>query len=1185
MNLKDLFKKPVDRHIEGVIKADDEAQLRLEIEEYVLTNEIEKRLENFFDAYRNYGGANGAWISGFFGSGKSHLLKMLALILENREIDGKRAADLFLPKCEKNQILYGDIKSAAQIPSKSILFNIDQRSDVISKDQADALLGVFIKVFDESCGYYGRQGYIAQFERDLDNRGLYDEFKSAYKQISNLDWQQGREEALFEAHNISKAYTAVTKTPENFTAGILDKYEKQYKISIEDFGNLVKDYLDKQPPKFRLNFLVDEVGQYIAENVRLMTNLQTIAETLATKCKGRAWIIVTAQEDMNTVMGEMGKQQSNDFSKIQARFKNRLKLTSTDVAEVIQKRLLAKNEQGIEALSSIYHEQQNNFRTFFDFSDGAQSYRNYNDRDHFIYCYPFIPYQFTLFQAAIQNLSAHNAFEGKHSSVGERSMLGVFQHVARHISGHTTGQLATFDLMFEGIRTALKSNIQRSILNAEKNLSNKLAIKLLKALFLVKYVKEFKASVRNLCILVFDSFERKLPELKKEVEEALAYLEQQTYIQRSGEFYEFLTDEEKDIEQEIKNTDIENEAVISEIEKIVFDHIVKDKKLKFEDNGQDFPYSKKIDQNLRGREYELAIDVITPFIGQNIDKNALCLDSASKDEVMVILPQDDRLIRYLTLYKKTEKYIRQQNSSALNESAKRIINDKGQRNNERYKEIEKLFAELAANAEIIAGGSVITAQGEPRAKIERGFSELIRRVYTNLKMLRNEQYSENLISGLLKKNRDDMFKNETASLSEPMQEVLSYIQNTGRTGTRVTIKSALENFEKKPYGWSNWAVLCTLANLFSFGKIELRSGGNQLEGAEIERALTNIRDHANIVIDPQIEFTASQVRRLKTFFEDFFNMPPGANEAKALGIETSEKFKKTAAELDEYMNLKENYPFLNSLVPAAEAVSEMCGKPYAWYFSEISKHEEKLLDLKEQIIDPIKNFMGGAQKEIYESAFKFINGEKANIEYIETEDAKRILEILNDPECYRGRNLQQLKTHADSLAEKVTERLAKEKETACAMVTSLSDNFTLTSQFSKFTPELADMFKNKISGILSKINESKIISGVRDTARRFEEKGLADIVSEISALMPPEPQVTESEKSTGGKDTQPGLRPEKEQTGQVHPPMTMELVNKNFIRLEINKRFLSTTEDVECYTRLLKEKMLEMVKSGQTIQI
>ena len=121
MSLKKMFQKPVDRHIEGVIKADDEERLKLEVEEYVLTNEVAKRLEAFLDAYKNYEGANGAWISGFFGSGKSHLLKILSLILENRVIEGTPALDLFLPKCEDNAILRGDLQKAAAIQSKSIL--------------------------------------------------------------------------------------------------------------------------------------------------------------------------------------------------------------------------------------------------------------------------------------------------------------------------------------------------------------------------------------------------------------------------------------------------------------------------------------------------------------------------------------------------------------------------------------------------------------------------------------------------------------------------------------------------------------------------------------------------------------------------------------------------------------------------------------------------------------------------------------------------------------------------------------------------------------------------------------------------------------------------------------------------------------------------------------------------------
>ncbi|MBN2706098.1 MAG: BREX system P-loop protein BrxC, partial [Deltaproteobacteria bacterium] len=391
MTLKNIFSKPVDRPIEGVIKADDEASLRLEMEEYVLTNEVAKRLESFLDAYNNYEGANGVWVSGFFGSGKSHLLKILALLLENRALDGSHALDLFLPKCGDNEILRGDLQRAVRIPSQSILFNIDQKADVISKTQIDALLAVFVKVFDETCGFYGKQPYIAQFERELERDDLFAAFKAEFSARVGKDWEWGRSRPNRFSTQIDEAFNQVTGQNRS---DVLDKYRQDYRLSIEDFAEQVYDYIQRRSADFRLNFFVDEVGQYVAENVKLMTNLQTIAESLATKCRGRAWIVVTAQEDMNTVVGEMTTEQGNDFSKIQARFANRLKLTSADVAEVIQKRLLLKNELGMDQLSDLYHAQANNLKTLFDFADGAQSYRNFQDRDHFIHSYPFIPYQF-----------------------------------------------------------------------------------------------------------------------------------------------------------------------------------------------------------------------------------------------------------------------------------------------------------------------------------------------------------------------------------------------------------------------------------------------------------------------------------------------------------------------------------------------------------------------------------------------------------------------------------------------------------------------------------------------------------------------------------------------------------------------------------------------------------------------
>lgn len=884
MILKTIFKKPVDRFIEGVIKADDNASLRLEFEEYVLTNEVEKRLEAFLDAYNTYEGANGVWISGFFGSGKSHLLKILAFLLENRDIDDTPSLDLFLPKCGDNEILRGDLKRAVAIPSKSILFNIDQKADVISKTQIDALLAVFVKVFNEMCGYYGKQGHIAQFERDLDNRGLYKKFKETYRSQTDRSWLDGREQALLESQQIDKAYAKVTGNDDNFSIAILDKYRSEYKVSIEDFAEQVKSYVDSHSPDFRLNFFVDEVGQYISDNVKLMTNLQTIAESLATKCKGRAWIIVTAQEDMDKVVGEKDRQQSNDFSKIQARFSTRMKLTSADVAQVIQKRLLMKNDNGRDLLSDIYHAEVNNFKTLFDFADGSKTYRNFQDQEHFILSYPFIPYQYDLLQSAIQALSEHNVFEGKHRSVGERSMLGVFQQVAIQISDHEIGQLATFDLMFEGIRTVVKTNVKRAILQAEKNLDNKLAISLLKTLFIVKYVKSFKTTVRNICVLMLDSFGQDLPQLRKKVEEALGLLEQQTYIQRNGELYEYLTDEEKDVEQEIKNTEVESTDVADELEKIIFDHVIKSRKIRFDDYKQDYPFSKKLDDRLKGREYELTINVITPF--HEIVESESKLSMLSKpDELLILMPQDDHLVRNMLMYKRTEKYIRQNISINQGDAVKRILSDKGFQNLDRYKELQQRVRSLLSKAKFFMAGSEIEIAGEdPQTRIIRGFHQLITRVYPNLRMLRGVVYKEEQLNSILTSMQGTL--DGEIQVSESEQELLAFIQSNSRGGVRTTLKKLLEKFERKTYGWPYAAVLCTLAHLCAKAKVVITHDSNILEDEDIERALRNTQGHSNLVLELQVEFTASQVRGLKEFYGEFFDSPPNTGEAKALAKET-----------------------------------------------------------------------------------------------------------------------------------------------------------------------------------------------------------------------------------------------------------------------------------------------------------
>ena len=1184
MLLEQLFKKPVDRSIEGVIKADDDVSLYVELDEYVITNEVAKRLDDFLDAYLNYAGANGVWVSGFFGSGKSHLLKMLALLLQNKQIeDTYYPLDIFLNKHPFNEggMQAEDLKRAVAIPSESILFNIDQKADVISKDELDALIAVFVKVFDEHCGYYGKQPYIAQFERELDTDSQFDGFKAAFAASAGRDWESGRQRAKRMAPLIDQAYSQVTGTS---VTNILDKYRDDYRLSIEDFAEQVNTYVESKGDNFRLNFFVDEVGQYIADNVKLMTNLQTVAESLATKCKGRSWVVVTAQEDMSTVLGD-GAQQSNDFSKIQARFKNRMKLNSQDVAEVIQMRLLAKRQEYINNLSDLYHQQENNFKTLFDFADGSASYPNFKDREHFIQSYPFIPYQFTLFQSAIQNLSRHSAFEGKHSSVGERSMLGVFQQVAIGIKEHQLGDLATFDLMYDGVHTALKGAIQSSILRAEKTLTNAFALRILKALFLVKYVKEFKPTVRNICVLMHDNFDTSITALKKDVEEALALLENQTLIQRNGELYEYLTDEEQDIEAEIKNTDIDTQAVAAELEKLVFDGVIKNRKIRWDESGQDYSYTRKLDDNTIGREHELAINVITSFHDHRDAFDKHKTDTVYNDELRVVMPDNDRLIRDLMLYKKTEKYISHETRTTQQDSVKRILADKAAQNGERYNQLKLLVSSLMSKAVYFVGGKELEIAGtDGQTKVQRAFIELAKQTYPNLKMLRGKQYKENEIATILTQGEQGLFGDET-SLPEAPQEMFSHIQSNHRGGIRTTVKLLLEKFEHKPYGWSYAAVLCTLAHLCARGKIEVRESTNLIDDVELARALINSNVQGNLILDPQVEFTPGQTKKLKEFFNDYFDKVAHATEAKALAKETQEAFASQKNELDRLHMQADNYPFLRALTAIIDELSELKGKPYQWFVTELTRDEDKWLDdYKDRVIDPILTFMKGSHKSQLDEVNRLLNDHKANLSYVQVEELDAIKAAAVDPYIYKGNAIQMLVSNMQSLKSKLESAIEEEKANAISKIQSLESKLT---QYVGYTV-LNDAHKAEVQAQFDtakqKVEEQTLIAMIRDVANGFENHQYSELLQQIEdwntpTLIEPQLSVNGGEDSDSDNGDKPVINLQK----PIQPKV--EIVGARDLYVSFSKPLLESEADVDAYLESYKQALLNTVNQGKKVRV
>ncbi len=346
MKQEEIYLEDITRHIEGVIKAEDENNISTEINEYVITAELAGKsnpggmLPGLFHQLSQKSFNQCVWISGDFGSGKSHLLKILSYVLENRvSVDDKPCTEIFAEKAKNIDFeLEGDIRRAAKIPTQCILFNIQANYDgIASNTKNDPILNVFLKVFNEKLGYDEKKPAMAEIERHIDRKGKLQFLHEEYCRRFGVEWIKARKNALLQPQKLGEIYAEIEGISiESATQTILDSF-KTYTLDIDGFADMIKEYLDKQVPGFRFIFCVDEVGQFIANDVLRMLSLQTIAEALVTKTAGRAFMMVTSQVDINATIGDLNKQQKHDFSRIQGRFSIKIPLTSANADEVIQK--------------------------------------------------------------------------------------------------------------------------------------------------------------------------------------------------------------------------------------------------------------------------------------------------------------------------------------------------------------------------------------------------------------------------------------------------------------------------------------------------------------------------------------------------------------------------------------------------------------------------------------------------------------------------------------------------------------------------------------------------------------------------------------------------------------------------------------------------------------------------------
>ncbi|QKK93895.1 BREX system P-loop protein BrxC [Lacticaseibacillus paracasei] len=1032
MEIKELFKRPIDRNIQGVIKVDqdDEANVKQELDEYVVTSELRDHFEAFFNAFDNSlqtpTDDMGVWISGFFGSGKSHFLKIISYILANKVVDGKNAVDYFDDKID-DQMILNEMHAAASAKNDVILFNIDAKAkDTVGSDK-QSILKVFMRVFNEMQGFTDADFWIADLERQLTEAGKLDAFK---EQITAIDANHKSWEDLRDAYYLNKGTIKAAMINSGFSdeanaQGFIDTLSTEYQISIDDFAELVKQYIDKTG--HRVVFLADEVGQFIGDSVQRMLNLQTIVEQLGTMTRGKAWVVVTSQQAIDKVTDIASGQ---DFSKIQGRFKTRLSMSSANVDEVIRKRLLEKTDVAEKMLEDQYSANAAAINNSFDFDDDVKRPKYESPKD-FAQNYPFVPYQFNLLQLVLTAIR-ENGSDGKHLSEGERSMLSLFQESAEAMMSESTETLAPFSRFFDGLDQFLDHTHHIVLVRAHDNPAvnpnkekNPFALQLLKVLFMVKYVSNFTASLNNLITLMISSVDADRIALKKQVQDALDVLVTQGYVEKTVKGYDFLTDAEQDITREISKQEVTDNEVAKEIGDYLFNAkpgvatSLTYPKL----NGRYvFAFNRKTDNIFGAQRNKLSVHIITPVNDDFLEDNDYLRASAGSwnHDVLIALPRSSNFVGEIRNALRIQKFVVNSNVSTDPRYQAMVSTRQAQQNEEFAHAHEQLIAALDS-AEIYENGQSVSSEAGFDSRLEKAMKLLVDNTYRSLQYItvaKSEKDIRELFENISSLALDE--KDNQAAVDA----VLDYMRRESQNNAHITMESVLSKFNDIPYGYTDEDIQWLVAKLVAIGKLKMFYNGKLIDPLDDEYTTRDLAGFftkkqaiRNLAFQIKEEIAPSKIKAMQTVASEVFgkkSFEADNDEQKASELKKTVKNKYDAlitfeARPQEYPGhavLQQGIQMLRQLLIASDSGA---------FYDYIGKHKDDLLDWNDDFLDDgIRDFYySDSMQKIWDKGLNALRVYRDSNDFLSDSKLQNIVDEM-------GKLLRLQKLHGDT-AVKISE--------------------------------------------------------------------------------------------------------------------------------------------------------------------
>lgn len=1199
-----MFAKPIDRDIKGVIKVGqgDNENVKQELEEYVVTRELQKHFADFFASYKKgiIGDTDkmGIWISGFFGSGKSHFLKILSYLLENRVVDRKTAIEYFIEGQKiKDEMVLADMKLAASVPSDVILFNIDSKSGMAdSQNNKEAILSVFLKVFNQHLGFYGANPFLADLERQLSDEGKYETFKRSFAEIRGKEWEESRHQFRFIQDQVCEALVAINYMSMDAARNWCESSTGAYNIDVTTFAEMINQHIEKQGKNHHVIFLVDEIGQYIGDDSNLMLNLQTVTEDLGTACGGKAWVVVTSQQDIDNIT----KTKGNDFSKIQGRFDTRLSLSSANVDEVIRKRILEKTKSAKQTLSLLYDEKETVIKNLIIFNDGIEK-KLYSDRSDFAAIYPFVPYQFNLLASILTSIRTHGA-SGKHLAEGERSMLALFKESAVKIMDRSDGTLVPVNMFYDALEEFLDHSHKGVIIRAYDNeylnpeKSNEcFDVDVLKTLFMIKYVKEVVANVENITSLMVSNIDDDRIELKTKVEEALKRLVRQTLIQKNGDVYVFLTDEEQEINREIESQNVEISEVMGKVSELIFDGLFDEKKYRYPAfNGRyTFSFNQFVDDRpyRANQNHDLSLKILTPLYEQGTDETVLRLMSGQTASILVALPDDKAFIDEIRSALKIEKYLRLNSANTLTQY-EQIKEMKRVEMRDRNNNARIFLEEALKKAAIYSNGDKLQIGAKDiSSRMNEALGKMVDVTYHKLSYI-DTAMNESSIRAILKgSNHNQLSLDDTKQ--EPnklaLNDVLAFVSMNSQRHAKTSMKSIMDRFTKPPYGFVGDDVQWLVAKLFKDGDLAFFINSDVVtlvtkSEEEVYRYLSRKEFLDKLMMEKREKANDKQKKVVREVMKEFFNITPASDEDDAM-LKSFQQYasslKTDLEKLEIHYRNERSYPGEATIKKGKALLVELLIIQYSTaFFKAVSDKQDDLFEFAEDY-EPIKNFFASEQVQIWNDSLRLIkiyDDSKTFIVSSEIETVmKQIKAIMNFKSPYR--EIKNIPTLLDQYRNLYNDILTDMAEPVYIAIKVARERVMKELDGKEYKEDLAKDFSERFNQLQEKAetcNNVATLQNIKIEADALKIRLLNDIHRQEARLK------AEKEKK---KAVNPVINPIDESTRDyVFKPKKYQTIGISHLNTEPTWQ-IETEADVDRYINALSEKLKSNLKENTIINI